>query len=104
MSERPTIHTPQVGTVVEVDELRARAYGQRPDSWLPDVGLGVTLWEGTFEECHGTWLRWCDQDGVVIPTGAERVASERQHAASERQRAERLAERLLELGVDPDRL
>src|SRR5207237_743687 len=82
--------------VLEVEELRARAYGQRPNTWLPDVELGVTLWEGTFEECYGTWLRWCDRDGVVIPTGAEL-------AESARQRAERLAERLRELGVDPDR-
>ena len=83
--------------VLEVYELRARAYVQRPNTWLPDVELGVTLWEGTFEECYGTWLRWCDRDGVVIPTGAEL-------AESARQRAERLAERLRELGVDPDRL
>jgi Uma2 family endonuclease len=97
--------------VLEVYELRAREYVRRPDTWLPDVGLGVTLWEGTFEELHGTWLRWCDREGVVIPTGAERAESERQraeserqHAESEHQRAERLAERLRELGVDPDRL
>jgi Uma2 family endonuclease len=83
--------------VLEVYELLAREYVQRPDTWLPNVALGVTLWEGTFEECHGTWLRWCDGEGVVIPTGAER-------AESARQRAERLAERLRELGVDPDRL
>src|SRR5215510_2508146 len=67
--------------VLEVYELRAREYVRRPETWLLDVGLGVTLWEGTFEECHGTWLRWCDRDGMVIPTGAERAASERQHAA-----------------------
>ena len=78
-------------------ELRAREYVQRPDTWIPNVGLRVTLWEGTFEERHGTLLRWCDREGVVIPTGAER-------AESERQRAERLAERLREFGVDPDRL
>ena len=85
-------------------ELRAREYVRRSDTWLPDVGLGVTLWEGTFEELYGPWLRWCDREGVVIPTGAERAESERQRAESERQRAERLAERLRELGVDPDRL
>ena len=83
--------------VLEVYELRAREYEQRPDIRLPNVGLGVTLWQGVFEGRHDTWLRWCDQGGEVIPTGAER-------AAIERQRAERLAEKLRELGVDPDRL
>jgi hypothetical protein len=71
----------------------------------------VTLWEGTFEGLHGTWLRWCNQDSIVIPTGAERIDYERQRAEAERQRAEaehqramRLAEKLRDLGIDPDRL
>jgi Uma2 family endonuclease len=99
------------GDVLEVYELRARDYERRSDTWLPGVGLGVTLWSGTFEGCHGTWLRWCDQAGVVIPTGAERADAERQHANTERQRAatahqraELLAQKLRELGIDPDRL
>jgi hypothetical protein len=62
------------------------------------------LWEGTFEERYDTWLRWCDQEGVVIPTGAERAENEHQRAENEHQRAERLAEKLRELGLDPDRL
>jgi hypothetical protein len=51
--------------------------------------LGLTLWEGEFEEAvRRVWLRWCDRQGRVILTGAER--------------AERLAERLRSMGVDPD--
>ena len=80
--------------------------------WLEAVGLGLTLWEGQFEEnVTRLWLRWCDQDGQVIPTGAEasrlerqRAESERQRANSEQQRAERLAERLRAMGIDPDQL
>jgi Uma2 family endonuclease len=64
--------------------------------WLEGVGLGLTLWQGQFEEdTTRLWLRWCDQQGQVIPTGAER-------AEAEKQRAERLAERLRALGVNPD--
>lgn len=71
--------------------------------WLSAVDLGLTLWEGQFEEeVTRMWLRWSDRDGQVIPTGAERAESERQRAESERQRAERLAERLRSLGVNPD--
>lgn len=64
--------------------------------WLEEVGLGLTLWSGSFEEeVPWLWLRWCDRAGNVIPTGAER-------AERERQRAERLAERLRAMGVNPD--
>jgi Uma2 family endonuclease len=57
--------------------------------WLEAVGLGLTLWEGQYEdEVTRLWLRWCDQSGKVIPTGAEGQAIERQRAEAERQRAE----------------
>ena len=78
-------------------ELRAREYERRADTWLPNVGLGVTLRQGAFEGRYDTWLRWCNQKGEVIPTGAER-------AETAHQRAELLAQKLHELGVDPDRL
>jgi Uma2 family endonuclease len=66
--------------------------------WLNGVGLGLTLWEGQFqEEISRLWLRWCDANGQVIPTGAER-------ASSAEAKALRLAERLRALGVDPDEL
>ncbi len=58
-----------------------------PGGWA-DLGLGLTLWEGTYEGHHDTWLRWCDVDGQVIPTGAER--------------AERLAAQLRALGINPE--
>jgi hypothetical protein len=87
--------------------------------WLEGVGIGLTLWEGRFEEdVTRLWLRWCNVEGRVIPTGAEgqaierqraeaerqRAEAERQRAEAERQRAERLAEKLRELGVNPDTL
>lgn len=78
--------------------------------WLNTVGLSLTVWEGQFEEeVTRLWLRWCDRDGQVIPTGAEGREIERQgreferqRAESECQRAERLAERLRAMGVNPD--
>ncbi|MFQ3684434.1 MAG: Uma2 family endonuclease, partial [Roseiflexus sp.] len=90
-------------------ELRARTYTPCAGALLRDVGLGVRLWEGVYEEVAAQWLRWCDADGNLIPTGAElaaqehaRAEAERQRAEAERQRAERLAARLRALGVDPD--
>lgn len=87
--------------------------------WLNAAGVGLTLWEGQFEEeVTRLWLRWCDQDGQVISTGAEgreiesqradaesqRADAERQRADAERQRADRLAERLKEMGVNLDEI
>jgi hypothetical protein len=77
--------------------------------WLNAVGLGLTLWEGAFEDdVPRVWVRWCDRQGLVIPTGAEGIvlerqltAAERQRAETEHQRAERLAERLRAMGVNP---
>jgi hypothetical protein len=64
--------------------------------WLEEVGIGLTLWSGLFEEdVTRLWLRWCDREGQIIPTGAER-------AEIERRRADRLADRLRALGVNPD--
>jgi hypothetical protein len=78
--------------------------------WLHGIGIGLTLWEGQFEEAvTRLWLRWCDRQGQVIPTGAEgkelerqRAEAERQRAEAERQRADRLADRLRSMGIDPD--
>ncbi len=38
--------------------------------------MGLTLWNGVFENLHGTWLRWCDESGNVIKTGDE-IAAEK---------------------------
>jgi hypothetical protein len=52
------------------------------------VGLGLTLWQGVYEGRADLWLRWCDQDGIVIPTGAERAEQERTRAEQAEQRVE----------------
>ncbi|MEM7063455.1 MAG: hypothetical protein AAF572_09865 [Cyanobacteria bacterium P01_B01_bin.77] len=66
--------------------------------WLEGVDVGLKLWEGTFEEdVPRLWLRWCDLNGQVIPTGAE-------GQGIERQRADRLAERLRAMGTNPDEI
>ncbi|BAB76966.1 Uma2 family endonuclease [Anabaena sp. FACHB-709] len=102
--------TQQLGEkILRVYELRGRRYFETSESWLEQVGLGVTFWEGEFEGRQDTWLRWCYQDGNVLLTGDERAEQERQRAEQERQRAEQaetraqlLAERLRAMGIDPD--
>jgi Uma2 family endonuclease len=67
-------------------------------SWMPEVGLGLRLWEGSYEGQQATWLRWCEQDGRFIPTGAE----QRCRADEAQEEARRLADKLRALGVDPE--
>jgi Uma2 family endonuclease len=69
-------------------ELRGRTYAPCAGGWLEDIGLGVRLWEGEYEGVKAVWLRWCDQEGNVIPTGAELAEAERARAEEEQRRAE----------------
>jgi Uma2 family endonuclease len=89
------------GQILRIYGLSLGVYAELASHWLPDVGLGLTLWEGAYEGAHDTWLRWCDQDGQVIPTGGEYAEQERQRAEQERQRADRLIAQLRALGVEP---
>ncbi|MFN7945872.1 MAG: Uma2 family endonuclease [Blastocatellia bacterium] len=81
-----------------------RRYRRRSDFILPEVGLGLTLWDGTFEGREDTWLRWCDAEGRLIPTPDELVAQARVQTGQAEERAARLAAKLRELGVDPEQI
>lgn len=76
---------------------------------MPSVGLGLKVWEGSFEGHADHWLRWTDLDGNLIATGAELAESERTRADSERMRAEAerarantLEEQLRRLRIQPE--
>jgi Uma2 family endonuclease len=104
-------------------QLHEFAYKKQSKPEFPVLKLGLALWEGAYEGKHDVWLRWTDEQGRIIPTGKERaerermeketalrqLEEERQRAEHERQRAEherrraaRLADRLRQLGHDPD--
>lgn len=92
-----------------------RQYVPQTSTQLAGIGLGVTLWEGTYEAKHDTWLRWTDATGTLMLTGKERAEQERQRAAHERlaredtvqrlaqaeQRLAQLAAMLRQLGHEP---
>jgi Uma2 family endonuclease len=90
------------GSILRLYALQRGQYVEISDPWLESVGLGLRLWEGTYEGKTTVWLRWCDSEGRVIPTGAERAEGERQRAERAEHRAAQLAERLRSLGIDPD--
>ncbi len=97
--------------------------------WLPDLQLGIGLWQGRYHGVDRLWLRWYDQSGQWIPSdlelareraeqeqqraeleqqraeeAREQAEQERQRAEQEKLRADRLAEQLRALGIDPDTL
>jgi Uma2 family endonuclease len=79
------------GEVLRVYEVGfGKRFRPRHDFQLPELGLGLTFWEGTFEGSANEWLRWCDANGRLLLTGHERAA--------------KLAAKLRELGIDPAQL
>lgn len=79
------------GELLKIFVLTGGQYQELAQSfWLETVGLGLTLWEGEFEGQSGVWLRWCAANNQVISTGKER--------------ADRLADHLRTLGIDPNQI
>jgi Uma2 family endonuclease len=59
------------------------------DTIFSDIGLGVTLWSGEFENTSSSsWLRWTDLEGNLIPTGIEKASIQGLRADEEKLRAD----------------
>ncbi len=79
--------------------------------WFSELELGLGLWQGSYQGVDGLWMRWYDATNNWIPTPTElavqlrdRAEVERQQRELAQQRAERLAARLRDLGVNPEEL
>ncbi len=57
---------------------------ENPRVWIPELEVGLGLWQGEYEGIDRQWLRWYDDQGNWIPTDTEQ----------ERQRAERAESQL----------
>jgi len=66
--------------------------------WMPEIELGIGLWQGRYKGVNRLWLRFYDANDDWILTEAEQSEIEKQLA---QQRAESLAQRLRELGIEP---
>jgi hypothetical protein len=55
---------------------------------IEPLGVELGLWRGTYQNQHQLWLRWWDLEGNLLLIGEEK--------------ATRLAQRLRELGIDPE--
>jgi hypothetical protein len=69
---------------------------------IPPMGVELGIWQGQYEEMELPWLRWWDSEGNLLLTGDERSQLLASQLEQERQRAEQLAERLRQMGINPD--
>ncbi|MEB3181857.1 MAG: Uma2 family endonuclease [Nostocaceae cyanobacterium] len=69
---------------------------------MPELGLSLGIWEGSFQSIERLWLRWFTIEGELISIPEEKAEQAKQQAASAHRRVELLAERLRQLGVNPD--
>jgi Uma2 family endonuclease len=93
--------------------LRPNARGHFP---IKEMAAELGIWRGVYLDRDLPWLRWYDANGLLLPTNeelkeqalrqAEQEKRDKEQALrrfdAERRRAERLAEKLRALGVDPD--
>lgn len=85
---------------LRIFQMSGASYIEKVDSVFPEVGLSLVEWEGHFDGLTCVWLRWATLGGKLLAVGTE----ERDRAEQERERAERLAEKLKSMGVDPGEL
>lgn len=102
------IFHPQIA-VLEVYFLVEGKYKQQsPDEngrfWIEALGLFLGVWMGRKAELESYWLRWWDKSGNLLFWGSELLEQERQRAQQAEQKAARLAQRLREMGINPEEL
>ena len=80
--------------------------------WMPEIELGIGLWQGRYKGVNRLWLRFYDANNDWILLEAEKLELDKQLAQQRaeqaeldkklaEQRAESLAQRLRELGIEP---
>ena len=70
--------------------------------WIPELELFLGIWQGERLCQTMNWLRWWDKEGNLLLWSSEQAQQERQRAEEEHQRAEMLAAKLRELGIEPE--
>lgn len=63
-----------------------------PRVWMPEIQLGLGIWQGTFEGLERSWLRWYDANGSWIPTPTEQQRQQKELAQQQAEQARQEAE------------
>ncbi|MBI4749676.1 MAG: Uma2 family endonuclease [Acidobacteria bacterium] len=101
-------------SIIEMHHLVDGTYRLLPPTELgryviEPLGVELGLWQGLYFGFDLPWMRWWSREGELLPTGDERAIraeAEAKQAQAEREaaesRAQLFAEKLRELGIDPD--
>jgi len=94
---------------VEVYELVGGQYqllsaNSRGHFAIPPMGVELGIWQGRYQNVELPWLRWWDSEGNLLLSGEERAEQERQRSQEAERRANLLAAKLQELGIDPNEI
>jgi hypothetical protein len=72
--------------------------------WMPEVGLGIGRGRQLIGGIEQEVLLWFNQQGKAYPMPDQVIHEIQAQLATERQRAERLADYVRSLGLDPDNI
>ncbi len=102
------IFHPKTGEL-EIYRLNQGKYEQQKPNennryWIAEINLFLGVWQGKKAEVTAYWLRWWELSGNLLLWGSERVAQTEYQLEQERMLRQKLAEKLRELGVEPETL
>ena len=82
---------------LEIYKLENSEYILQPNAqvWMPELGLALGRERGTYLGRTREWLYWYDEQGKRLPTPEEL-------AQQERLKAEKLVQKLRDLGINPE--
>ncbi|NER03665.1 MAG: Uma2 family endonuclease [Okeania sp. SIO3C4] len=99
--QKPRLEVYQLihGLVAKYELMEANERGHYP---ISDLGVELGIWSGSYQNMELPWLRWWDSEGNLLTTSGERLETTELLLAQERQRAEKLAEKLRAMGIDAE--
>jgi len=86
--------------------------------WIPEIELGIGCEQNVLDNWSREWVYWYDRDGMRYPTAQERASRAEERASRAEaiatqarlanqqveQKAQRLAKKLKEMGIEPDEI
>jgi Uma2 family endonuclease len=81
---------------------------EQPRIWIPEIELGLGLWQGEYSGITRQWLRWYDVFGNWVPTDTEQERQLKEQAEARAEQAEsqlrQVVLNLLQSGMDTEQV
>ena len=69
---------------------------------IPQLGVELGIWQGSYQNMELPWLRWWDSQGNLLLSGAERADREQQRADRAEDELKQLRAQLRSAGIEPE--